>query len=108
SPDGAQLLSETDNRHFQVWEAGSGRLLRELKGSCADFQQNPNQLITGTDSLYLMDTHSGQKQLLYSGADSIRQARFRSEAELILLTDTEALAYDVRNKKVIRRFSVVL
>ena len=108
SADGRLLLSQTDNRHFQIWETSSGRQLQEWQASCATFQQNPKQLITGSEKLYLMDPYSGDKQLLYQGEDTVRQARFRRDTELTLLTDTEALAYDIRNKKVIRQFPIVL
>lgn len=106
SPDGQFLLSETDNRHFQLWETGSGRLLRELEGSCADFRHHSGQVVIGSEALYLMEPYSGRKKLLYTGKDTIRQARFSSENELTLLADTVAICYDVRKKKVIRRFSI--
>ncbi len=108
SPDGQFLISETDNRHFQLWETGSGRQLRELQGSCATFQQNPGQLISGSEKLFLMGPFSGDKQLIYQGEDSIRQAILRSETTLMLLTDTEVLVFDFGKEKLVLRFPVVL
>ena len=53
-----------------------------------------------------MDLESGKKKLLYKGDAAIQEAQMINDRQLSLLTKTEALLFDLRRKKILRRFAI--
>jgi len=112
SPDGARIVTASNDRTAQVWDAASGEMLRELKGHdgavvSAAFGPDGARIVTASDdrTARLWDAASGELLRELKGhGDRVQSAAFSADGARIVTAsfDRTARVWDTASGEMLR------